>query len=285
MISIVIPVYNAGRYLMRAVDSAIMQEGVEKEIIIIDDCSADDGISGLVNFMKNEYGLQVNPLSGISLQSGMDSVLAGMITGAKMTDNSEVASGTKIYIYRNRENKGVSYTRNAGVFLAKGEYIAYLDGDDWWDNNKLAIQLKAMEKDGTVLCCTARALFNEKEISWDRIIGVPRKITLKHLEKTNYISCSSVLMKREVALDYPMKHDDAHEDYLTWLKLLKDYKFVTGVDQPLLKYRMNKRGKSAKKLKSAAMTYRTFRYAGYEKKKAIFMMFSYMFYGVKKYLG
>ncbi len=284
MISVVIPVYNAGRYLMRAVDSAIMQEDVEKEIIIIDDCSTDDGISGLVNFMKNEYGLQVNPLSGISLQSGMDSVLAGMITGAKMTDNNEVASGTKIYIYRNRENKGASYTRNAGVFLAKGEYVAFLDGDDWWDNNKLKIQLAAIEKDGTPLCCTARALFNEKEIGWDRIISVPRKITLKHLEKTNYISCSSVLIKREVALDYPMKHDDAHEDYYAWLKLLKDYKYVTGVDQPLLKYRMNKNSKSANKLKSAAMTYRTYLYAGYEKKQAMKMMVSYAYYGLKKYL-
>jgi teichuronic acid biosynthesis glycosyltransferase TuaG len=93
-----------------------------------------------------------------------------------------------------------------------------------------------------------------------------------------------VLIKREVALDYPMEKDDAHEDYLAWLRLLKDYKFVTGVDQPLLKYRVNKNSKSANKFKSAAMTYRTYLYAGYDKKQAMKMMVSYVYYGIKKYI-
>jgi teichuronic acid biosynthesis glycosyltransferase TuaG len=103
------------------------------------------------------------------------------------------------------------------------------------------------------------------------------------LEKTNYINCSAVVIKREVMLEYPMKYSNVHEDYYAWLSIMKKYRFAVGVDEPLILYRLSPRGKSRNKLKSALMTYRTYRYAGYSLPASAVMMFWYTINGLRKY--
>ena len=53
-------------------------------------------------------------------------------------------------------------------------------------------------------------------------------------------------------MEFPMEHDDSHEDYITWLKILKKYGPAVGIDRPYLKYRLSEGGKSRNKLKSAS---------------------------------
>ncbi len=73
--------------------------------------------------------------------------------------------------------------------------------------------------------------------------------------KQNWINCSSVLLKREVAEEFPMEHEDSHEDYITWLKILQKYQYACAINEPLLKYRLSSQGKSGSKFKSAKMTF------------------------------
>lgn len=115
------------------------------------------------------------------------------------------------------------------------------------------------------------------------IMHTPEKITLAELEKTNAINCSSVVAPREILLKYPMQHSEVHEDYLTWLQMLRAYPYAVGIDEPLLEYRLSAHGKSRNKLKSARMTYRTYRLAGYPVWKSCRMFLSYMINGLKKY--
>lgn len=213
------------------------------EIIVIDDCSDD-----MLDRVMESYG-----------------------------DNPAVR-----YV-KNERNMGAAQTRNRGVSLAKGEYVAFLDGDDCWAEHKLEKQLDAIEKSGAVLCCTARELMTPEGQCPGHVIPVKPEITYRELLKHNSINCSSVLLRTAVAREFPMHHEDSHEDYIMWLEILQKYGKACGVNEPLLKYRLSNAGKSGNKIKSAKMTFMVYRYMGFGMVQSLLCFCSYAFHGVKKY--
>ena len=98
-ISVIIPVYNAELYLKRCIDSVLNQSFKSFEIIAIDDGSKDNSFKIL-----NEY--------------------------QQFSPNIRILS---------RENKGAAYTRNEGIELAKGEFIMFIDSDDYIKSDYLQV--------------------------------------------------------------------------------------------------------------------------------------------------
>lgn len=184
---------------------------------------------------------------------------------------------------KNEQNLGAAKTRNKGVDLANGEYIAFLDGDDYWAEHKLDKQLKLLEETQFVLCSTARELMTPEGECTGRVIPVQQVITYKDLLKHNSINCSSAVIKTEVAREFPMHHEDSHEDYIMWLEILKKYGKACAVNEPLLKYRLSNQGKSGSKLHSAKMTFKVYRYMGFGIMQSVVCFCSYVLHGVKKY--
>lgn len=189
----------------------------------------------------------------------------------------------RVKILRNETNLGAAGSRNVGVAAATGEYIAFLDADDIWAPEKLQKQLALIREKDSVLCATARELMTPEGELTGRVIPVKETITYKELLKHNSINCSSVLMKAEVAKAFPMEHEDSHEDYILWLKILQKYGFACAVNEPLLRYRLSNTGKSGSKLHSAKMTFKVYRYMGFGTVSACLLFASYAFHGVMKY--
>ena len=184
---------------------------------------------------------------------------------------------------KNQQNMGAAGSRNRGVGLAQGTYIAFLDADDWWEEGKLAAQLAALAMTGDVICSTGRDLMNQDGTFTGKYIPVKSRLDYHELLKHNSINCSSVLILREVALEFPMEHDDSHEDYITWLKVVRKYGHATGINRPYLKYRLSQGGKSRNKAKSAIMTYQVYRYVGYGPVRSACFFLSYALHGIWKY--
>lgn len=187
------------------------------------------------------------------------------------------------YIH-NDTNLGAAGSRNKGVALAKTPYVAFLDADDIWTEDKLRKQLKVMENQKVVLCSTGRQLMKPDGTLTEKYIPVKSKITYKELLRHNSINCSSVLIRTEVAKEFPMAHEDSHEDYITWLKILKKYGMAVGLNEPLLHYRLTATGKSGNKLKSAKMNWKVYRYMGFGYLRSCFYFCSYAVHGVIKYI-
>ena len=144
-------------------------------------------------------------------------------------------------------------------------------------------QIELMESTDFVLCCTARKLINEDGTDANRVIPVSTVITYKDLLKHNSINCSSVLIKSDVAKEFPMHHNDCHEDYIMWLEILGKYNTACGINEPLLMYRVSNKGKSGSKFNSAKMTFKVYRRMGFGFFKSVKCFISYTFHGVKKH--
>lgn len=187
-----------------------------------------------------------------------------------------------IYI-RNEKNLGVAASRNKGVELARGKYIAFLDADDYWTKDKLEKQTMLMEEKDCVISSTGRELMDENGNLTGRVIGIKEEVSYKDLLKGNVLNTSGVMVLTSVARRYPMVQDHLHEDYIMWLSILKDYGKALGINAPMLKYRVMKGTKSANKLKSAKMTFGVYRYMGLNVCQAFYYFCFYAIHGILKY--
>lgn len=243
-VTAIIPAYNAEKYIEETILSVLGQ--TEKcKMIIVNDASKDETLEIAKRYQK-QYPEQ-------------------------------------ICIIDKKQNEGVSEARNSGIRQADTEYVAFLDADDWWSKEKTEIQLARMAETGADLCYTGRELMSAEGESTGKLVSVPSSVDYKTLLLGNVIPCSSVMVKREVALQYPWKHDELHEDYIVWLSMLRDKRSVAGIDQPCLKSRLGEGGKSRNKWKSAMMTYQVYRHIGLSVPKALWCFVNYAVNGIKKY--
>ncbi|MCC8045018.1 MAG: glycosyltransferase [Clostridiales bacterium] len=264
LVSVIIPAYQCADTICQAIDSALAQEEVPLEIIVINDSSPDN----------------------------LDSVM------------DRYRTVRQVRYCKNRHSLGAAASRNRGVKMAKGKYVAFLDADDWWESGKLIKQLRQLEPDhtwkgsavggvasndraaaagGPVLCATARELVTPDGELTGRVIPVHESISYRRLLLHNCINCSSVVIRTDVARKFPMMHEDSHEDYITWLRILKKYGNAVAVNEPLLKYRLSSSGKSGSKLQSTKKTYRAYRYAGFGVASSAGLFCLYAANGVIKY--
>ena len=233
--------------------------------------------------------------SGKTLRAAMESALAQDVNLELIVVDDVSKDGTgqilddyredpRVRVLHNERRLGAGGSRNRGVDAARGAFIAFLDADDLWAEGKLSLQLATLRRTGHVLCCTSRELMTPSGELTGRVISVKEHIRYRDLLQHNCINCSSVLIRTEAAKEFPMEHEDSHEDYITWLKLLQKYRDADGIKQPLLYYRMSSTGKSGRKLKSARMTYRVYRYMGFGPLRTAVCFCSYALHGVWKYL-
>ncbi len=246
VISIIMPAYQAGRYIGQAVESVRQQTCEEPwELLIIDDCTTDD----TPQIVKNH------------------------------------AADPRIRYIRQTQNQGTAAARNRGIELARGRYVAFLDADDWWDADKLRLQMKCIGRTKAVLCCTGRELMQPDGTPKGHVIPVPKRITYPMMLRTNVIPCGSAVLRTDIAREFGFVHDECHEDYILWMRILKKYKTAAGVNVPALKCRLSEGGKSRNKLKSACMQYGSYRYLGYGRIRSLYYMVFYMLNGFGKYLS
>ena len=173
---------------------------------------------------------------GYCLEESVRSVLQQSFTDFELivvddgsTDNTleVVAQFPAVKLLRLEENRGVSFARNRGMAMAEGDCIAFLDSDDLWEQDKLATQVKWIERD-------SQAVYTDE--IWIRN-GVRVNPMNKHRKYSGdifryclplcIVSPSSVLLRTEL-LNEVGGFDESMpvcEDYDLWLRIAKRYPF------------------------------------------------------------
>ena len=164
----------------------------------------------------------------------------------------------RIRYTRLAKNSGVAMARNMGISKAKGRYIAFLDSDDIWLKNKLNEQLQFMETAHIGFSYTHYRQFKDKMCAPGKEIQTRDFVDYHDLLHGNDIACLTVMIDRKTfpRIEMPRVH---HEDYVTWLNLLRQGQQAYSLHRDLARYRKTTSSLTGSKWISMKWTWEVYR--------------------------
>lgn len=213
-ISIVVPVYNAENYIEHTISMVRAQSFTDWELILVEDCSKDNSAEVLHR-----------------------------ITEELQDDRIRV-------IYKAR-NEGAAKARNTGIDVATGRYLAFLDADDIWMENKLADELAFLKEKKAAFVFTAYEFGDEQGNRTGKIVEVPDTLTYKKALSRTVIFTSTTLFDLEVLGKELVKMPNVpSEDSATWWQILKKGYLAYGYPKVTTIYRRPPKSLSSNKGKA-----------------------------------
>jgi len=225
-VSIIIPYFKNIRYIDQSISSAINQTYKNLEIILIyDDVDKKDFLKLTKKYKKYK----------------------------------------NISFLINKKNLGAGPSRNRGLRVCKGKFIAFLDADDYWKKNKLKLQIDHMLKNSLDFSFTSyEILKNNKK----KIHEVKEFYSYNDLIKKCDIGLSTVVMSSKILKYGKFPNIKTQEDYALWLKYSKKGLRLGGIQNPMSIWRDTPNSLSKdiyQKLHDAFLVYYKFEKLGFYK--------------------
>jgi len=218
LISIIIPYYRKKKYIKKTLDSVLNQTYKNIEILIIyDDKNKDD-----LRYLK-----------------------------------TIIANNSKIKIIDNKKNIGPGFSRNKGIRISKGKYIAFIDSDDIWKKNKLKYQLKQMLKMKYDFSHTSYSILNDKnKVTSVRVAKSYSDID--KLIKSCDIGLSTVMLKSRILKKFNFPSLKTKEDFVLWINIIKSGHTLLGINKNLTFWRNVKNSQSSNLMQKLLDGYRVY---------------------------
>lgn len=236
LISIIMPYFKKDAFIDETIGSILNQSYKNIEILIIDD--------------------ELNDQSSKILKN--------------LSDRDE-----RIKILFNEKNLGVGLSRNKGIKIATGEYIAFCDCDDLWSEFKLENQLNFMKKFDIDFCYTAYQIIDKK----GKIIGsrsAKDNISFDDLLSSCDIGLSTVMLKKKIFdnKNFFFPNIKTKEDYVVWLKLSQSGVKMRGIKKNYSYWRKLDNSLSSSSIQKIFDGYKVYnKYLNYNFIKSLFYLF------------
>jgi len=220
VVSIITPAHNSERFLPETIRSVLAQTFANWEMIIVDDASTDSTPQIARRFVQEDR---------------------------------------RVRVVRLESPAGAGGARNAGMDAARGRFLAFLDSDDLWLPQKLAMQVEVMLATGVPFTYAGYRMIDENGAIVGRPIRAPQSMSYRRLLKNTAIGCLTVMLDREVCGETRMPALRRHEDLVMWYALLKRGVVARGIAQDLARYRIVRGSRSRNKLATAAHMWKVYR--------------------------
>lgn len=246
LVSIIVPVYNVEKYIVATMECVLAQTYTNWELLLVEDCSTDGTVQVIERFL-------------------------------------EECPDSRIKLIRQDYNQGAARSRNYGLSLAQGRYIAYLDADDLWDWDKLRKECAFMKEHEAAFAFTGYEFADEQGNGLGKIVRVPATITYKEALKNTTIFTTTVMfdltrIDKEL-LNMPIIKS---EDTALWWKVLRSGYIGYGLDENLVKYRRVGKSLSSNKIEALRRIWNLYRKA--EKMSVISSAWHFCFWAVNAVL-
>lgn len=213
-ISIVVPVYNAEKYIEKTIDMVRAQTFTDWELILVEDCSKDNSQAVLKRKM-------------------------------------EELQDSRIHVIYKEQNEGAAKARNTGIEAASGRYLAFLDADDIWKEDKLAKELAFMKERNAAFVFTSYEFGDEEGNGLGKFVRVPATLTYKKALSRTVIFTSTTLFDLSVlGKDLVKMPNVPSEDSATWWQILKKGYTAYGYPEVTTIYRRPPKSLSSNKGKA-----------------------------------
>ena len=233
LVSVIIPYYKKKEYITSSINSVLKQSHKNLELIIIYDDSNHEDLITLNKLKKKDK---------------------------------------RIKIFINKKNIGAGLSRNKGIKLSKGKFIAFLDSDDLWSSNKLKKQIFFMKKNKIKISHTSYYIINYN----NKIIGQRKAKDLSHMQllRSCDIGLSTIILdKRLIKNNIKFASIKTKEDYVLWLQITLSEKKIYALLNNLTKWRKLDNSLSSstfQKIKDGYLVYR--KYMKFSQLKSIFYL-------------
>ncbi|MBX2828726.1 MAG: glycosyltransferase [Flavobacteriaceae bacterium] len=221
LVSIITPSYNAEAFITQNIESVLAQSYENWEHIIVDDASSDK--------------------TAVLIQSyaGKDDRIRWVV---------------------NPENRGAAYSRNLATEMAKGDYIAFLDSDDWWHPQKLESQIQFMNEHNLAVSFTSYLHMDESGAPLNKRIKALPLLPYKKQHANNYIGNLTGIYKCAEVGKIMAPPIRKRQDWAVWLEAIKKGgRPAMGLQEDLAYYRVRKGSISSNKWKLVKHNYQFYR--------------------------
>ncbi len=210
MVSIIVPVYNAAKYIEKTITMVSEQTYKDWELILVDDASTDGS--------------------------------------ADLIEEIIASQGKRIRLIRKSVNEGAAAARNSGIDASAGRYIAFLDADDVWRPEKLERQIAFMERTGAAFSFHSYEFGDEEANPTGRVVRAPQTLKFRQALSRTVIFTTTVMFDTE-KIDMEIIHmpQVPSEDTATWWRILKSGYVAYGLDENLAVYRRPAKSLSSNK--------------------------------------
>lgn len=221
LVSIVVPVYNAEKFIKDTIKTVIDQTYQNWELLLVDDCSADKSVEIIKEYQQKDK---------------------------------------RIKLCSNPKNSGAAISRNRGVEESRGRYIAFLDADDLWEPKKLEKQVSFMLEKDCAFSFTGYEFADENGKPNGKKVDVPERLTYRQALRNTIIWTTTVMFDMgKLSKEDVFMPNVKSEDTACWWKVLKKIDQAYGMNEILSYYRRSSGSLSSNKLEAVKRVWNLYR--------------------------